>query len=156
MLYLTNIRQLYERPAAESNEPGVMTDVLGSLPPATDGDVDGFDTRIADRGAPCLVSNDEGHPTHDEESEWNRVVRRVHAAMPGGVAGQLDSSATPRYAKGGLFTWTVYDYPLKQAILDGVVKRPMKGLDRGHQGPTIRHREREVPRLHHRRCRTVV
>ena len=36
-------------------------------------------------------------------------------------------SATPRYPKGGLFTWTVFDYPLKQAIIDNVVKRPTKG-----------------------------
>ena len=45
--------------------------------------------------------------------------------------GQLDFSATPRYQKGGLFTWTVYDYPLKQAIIDGVVKQPMKGITAG-------------------------
>src|SRR5207244_9803130 len=38
---------------------------------------------------------------------------------------------TPRYAKGGLFTWTVFDYPLKQAIIDNVVKRPMKGITAG-------------------------
>ncbi len=30
-----------------------------------------------------------------------------------------------------LFSWTVYDYPLKQAILDNVVKRPLKGLAQG-------------------------
>jgi type III restriction enzyme len=45
-----------------------------------------------------------------------------------GLAAQLDFSATPRFQKGALFTWTVYDYPLKQAILDGIVKRPIKGI----------------------------
>jgi type III restriction enzyme len=30
-----------------------------------------------------------------------------------------------------LFTWTVFDYPLKQAIIDQVVKRPMKGITAG-------------------------
>jgi type III restriction enzyme len=31
-----------------------------------------------------------------------------------------------------LFTWTVFDYPLKQAIIDNnVVKRPLKGIARG-------------------------
>ena len=130
-LYLTNIQQLYDRPMTESNEPEVMTDVLGPIPPASDGEVEGFDVRVAARRAPCLVLNDEGHHTHDEESEWNQVIRRIHAALPEGLTGQLDVSATPRYSKGGLFTWTIYDYPLKQAIIDNVVKRPMKGMTAG-------------------------
>src|SRR5262249_20008690 len=57
--------------------------------------------------------------------------RRIDEELPSHVAAQLDYSATPRYAKGPLFTWTVYDYPLKQAIIDNVVKRPMKGLTAG-------------------------
>jgi type III restriction enzyme len=40
-------------------------------------------------------------------------------------------SATPRYSKGALFTWTIFDYPLKQAILDNIVKRPIKGIAQG-------------------------
>jgi type III restriction enzyme len=131
-LYLTNIQQFYERPGAEAEyEPEEMTDVLGPRPPATMSEFEDFDDRIIARGAPCLVVNDEGHHTHDEDSEWNKVVRRINEDLPNGVAGQLDFSATPRYAKGGLFTWTVYDYPLKQAIIDNVVKRPMKGLTAG-------------------------
>jgi len=130
-VYLTNIQQLYERPTPESTEPDVMTDVLGPIPSTGDGEVDGFDTRIAARGAPCLVLNDEGHHTHDETSEWNQVIRRLHDSLPTGLTGQLDVTATPRYAKGGLFTWTIYDYPLKQAIIDNVVKRPMKGMTAG-------------------------
>lgn len=130
-LYLTNVQQLYDRDAsAVSNEPAVMTDVLGPIPSTSTDAVDRFDARIEERGAPCLVINDEGHHVHDEENEWSKVIRRIHeAASP--VAAQLDFSATPRYQKGGLFTWTVYDYPLKQAIIDGVVKRPMKGVTAG-------------------------
>jgi type III restriction enzyme len=30
-----------------------------------------------------------------------------------------------------LFSWTVFDYPLKQAIIDNVVKRPLKGIAQG-------------------------
>ncbi len=130
-LYLTNIQQLYEHPAADSPEPQEMTDVLGPIPPTGDEEVVGFDARITARGVPCVVFNDEGHHTHDEESEWNQVIRRLHDCLPGGLTGQIDVTATPRYAKGGLFTWTVYDYPLKQAIIDNVVKRPMKGLTAG-------------------------
>jgi type III restriction enzyme len=133
-LYLTNVQQFYEHGAAsEADEPEEMTDVLGPIPPTSNGAVEDFDQRIARRGGKCLVINDEGHHVHDEESEWNRIIRRIHADTPDGLAAQLDFSATPRYQKGGLFTWTVYDYPLKQAIIDNVVKRPMKGLTAGLQ-----------------------
>jgi type III restriction enzyme len=131
-LYLTNVQQLYDRIATENgSEPEAMTGVLGSKPPAEGAQPDDFARRIAARGARVAVLNDEGHHTHDEENEWSGVIRRVHLGSPGGLACQLDFSATPRYEKGGLFTWTVYDYPLKQAIIDNVVKRPMKGVTSG-------------------------
>jgi len=135
-VYLTNIQQLYDRDDRQGNgdEPDVMTAVLGPRPPAQPLQVDGFDRRIIARGGPVFVANDEAHHTHDEDSEWNRGIRRLHAAVEqperSGVI-QLDVSATPRYSKGSLFTWTVYDYPLKQAIIDNVTKRPIKGVARG-------------------------
>ncbi len=73
-----------------------------------------------------LVLNDEAHHTHDEENEWNKVIRRLHTSLP--LAAQLDFSATPRFTKGGLFPWVISDYPIKQAIMDNVVKRPAKGI----------------------------
>jgi len=131
-LYLTNIQQFYERGGTtDSDEPGVMTDVLGPIPPTATAAMEDFDERIARRETPCLVINDEGHHVHDEESEWSKVIRHIHNDSPAGLVGQLDFSATPRYQKGGLFTWTVFDYPLKQAIIDRVVKRPMKGVTAG-------------------------
>jgi type III restriction enzyme len=142
-LYLTNVQQLYERDdaAGASDEPDIMTAVLGPRPPAQTIQVESFDTRILARGGPVLVANDEAHHTHDEENEWSKTVRRLHHALSstphgGGTEGgrgviQLDMSATPRYSKGSLFTWTVFDYPLKQAILDNVIKRPIKGVAKG-------------------------
>lgn len=137
-LYLTNIQQLYDRPTADDEEPDPMTGVLGPKPPALPAEVEDFGSRIAARGGPLLVVNDEAHHTHDEESEWNRCIRRLHGELAGqpaarGLAAQLDFTATPRYSKGALFTWTVFDYPLKQAIIDGIVKRPMKGVATGIQ-----------------------
>ena len=131
-VYLTNVQQFYERPApAGDDEPEVMTDVLGPVPPASTAALEDFDDRIAARGVPALVINDEGHHVHDEDSEWSKVIRRLHDESDAGLVSQLDFSATPRYQKGGLFTWTVYDYPLKQAIIDRVVKQPMKGITAG-------------------------
>ena len=132
-LYLTNIQQFYERAKSEADEPEEMTAVLGPKPPAQTSAIEDFDTRIADRGGPMVVVNDEAHHTHDEESEWNKVVRGLNANVAGGLAAQFDFTATPRHSKGQLFSWTVYDYPLKQAIIDNVVKRPLKGLAQGIQ-----------------------
>lgn len=137
-LYLTNVQQLYEREEAErDDEPGIMTQMLGRRPSPQLAPVEPFEVRLARRGGPLLVVNDEAHHTHDEESEWNQAIRRLHtqvsAAAPDQGVLQLDMSATPRYTKGSLFTWTVYDYPLKQAILDNVVKRPLKGVASGLQ-----------------------
>lgn len=133
-LYLTNIQQLYEREETQSDEPDIMTRMLGPKPPAQNVPVVPFNERIAKRGGAVFVVNDEAHHTHDEESEWNKTIRRLHEAVKGeaqsGVI-QLDMTATPRYSKGSLFTWTVFDYPLKQAILDSVVKRPLKGVAKG-------------------------
>jgi type III restriction enzyme len=133
-LYLTNIQQFYERSdAATDSEVEIMTAVLGSRPPANQTEMEDVDKRIAKRGGPCLIINDEAHHTHDEKSEWNNVIRRLHATIPGGLSAQLDFTATPRYSKGSLFTWVIYDYPLKQAIIDGLVKRPIKGIATGIQ-----------------------
>jgi type III restriction enzyme len=130
-LYLTNVQQLHQRSAPEDEEPEVMAAMLGPRPPAKTAEVEDFAPRIVARGGPAAVLNDEAHHTHDEESEWNRTIRRLHAEVPGGLAAQFDFTATPRHTKGQLFSWTVYDYPLKQAILDNIVKRPLKGVAKG-------------------------
>ncbi|MCI0681993.1 MAG: DEAD/DEAH box helicase family protein [Gemmataceae bacterium] len=149
-LYLTNIQQLYQRPETAGEEPDEMAAVMGPKPPAQGLEVEDFFPRLAARGGPVVVLNDEAHHTHDEDSEWNKTIRRLHTALAGGeepltpglppqkghrggegIAAQLDFTATPRHTKGQLFSWTVYDYPLKQAIVDNIVKRPLKGIAKG-------------------------
>lgn len=130
-LYLTNVQQFYERPGVNEDEPEELTAVLGPKPPTQTSAIEDFAKRIIDRGGPVVVLNDEAHHTHDEESEWNKVIRDLDDEVSGGLAAQLDFTATPRHSKGQLFSWTVYDYPLKQAIIDNVVKRPLKGIAQG-------------------------
>lgn len=126
-LFLTNIQQFYERAGRQKDEePDVMTEMLGLRPPTQKLEMSDFVERIALREGHLLVINDEAHHTHDEENEWNKVIRNLHPKTP--LTAQLDFSATPRYQKGAIFPWTISDYPLKQAILDGIVKRPMKGV----------------------------
>lgn len=129
-LYLTNIQQLYDREDKKrDSEPEMMTAVLGSRPPAAIDEPPDFRERILERGqSPVMVINDEGHHTHDPKSAWNETIRHLHAGHAVGLSAQLDFSATPRYQKGQLFEWTISDYTLKQAIVDRIVKRPIKGI----------------------------
>jgi len=126
-LFLTNIQQFYERGSrTKDEEPDIMTEMLGSKPPTQKLEVTDFTERIALRAGHLMVINDEAHHTHDEESEWNQIIRGLHSKTS--LTAQVDFSATPRFQKGAIFPWTIYDYPLKQAIMDGIVKRPMKGV----------------------------
>ena len=47
--------------------------------------------------------------------------------MDAGVVSQLDFSATPKDQKGQIFRHVVVDYPLAQAVADGIVKTPVIG-----------------------------
>jgi type III restriction enzyme len=126
-LFLTNIQQFYERPdRSREEEPDVMTEMLGPKPPTQKLELTDFGDRIGLRAGNLVVVNDEAHHTHEEDNEWNKVIRRLGGKTP--LTAQLDFSATPRFQKGAIFPWTISDYPLKQAIIDGIVKRPMKGI----------------------------
>lgn len=130
-IYLTNIQQFYERNSKNnSSEPEVLTTLLGEKPPTKKLEITDFDTRIINRKENVIVLNDEAHHTHDEENEWNSIIRKLHLDSNKKLISQLDFSATPRYSKGGLFAWTIFDYPLKQAIVDNIVKRPVKGISK--------------------------
>src|SRR5207244_1643037 len=89
-LYLTNIQQFYERQDHNLDEPDVMTAVLGSRPPTQKLGIEDFEKSISARGGPVALLNDEAHHTHDEESEWNKLIRKLHADVSGGLAAQLD------------------------------------------------------------------
>jgi type III restriction enzyme len=128
-IYLTNIQQLYTRPDGESGETDIMTALLGSKPPASLAPGDRFRERVLARtDCPLMVLNDEAHHTHDDDLKWNQTIRELATAHPRGLALQADFSATPRYTSGTLFPWTITDYPLRQAIIDRIVKRPVKGI----------------------------
>jgi type III restriction enzyme len=127
MLFLTNVQQFYERRTInKDDEPEPIMAVLGHKPPSQKLEITDFGERIGRRDGHLLVINDEAHHTHEEDSEWNKTIRQLHEKTP--LAAQLDLSATPRFQKGAIFPWTIFDYPLKQAIVDNVVKRPMKGV----------------------------
>jgi len=139
VLYLTNVQRLYEPPAPRGKNKAAPNPVEAMLGPRVNRDVDAssaeelFD-RIATWGR-VMVLNDEAHHVHDEKLKWNQTIERLHDELrdrtpddrDAGVVSQLDYSATPKYEKGGVFRHVVVDYPLAQAVADGIVKTPVIG-----------------------------
>ena len=145
VLYLTNVHRLYEPPTTRGKNKTAPNPVEAMLGPRVNRDVETssaeelFD-RIAERRR-LMVLNDEAHHVHDEKLKWNQTIERLHDELrkrtpddPGaGVVSQLDYSATPKYEKGGVFRHVVVDYPLAQAVADGIVKTPLIGEVTGAQ-----------------------
>ena len=131
-LYLTNIHQLYDARARAraGGEPEALTAVLGGPRPASAGGGLGLRERMLSHGE-LTVLNDEGHHLHTDELEWARVIASLDEALRagggGGLRAQLDFSATPKHTDGALFPEIVVDYPIAQAVEDGIVKRPILG-----------------------------
>ena len=134
VLYLTNVQQFYERAPKASPIPGPLEGVLGPDPKTANGAGDDFLGRLQKRGGPVLVVNDEAHHTHATGGEWMNAIARLNGSA--GVGMQLDFTATPRFTNGVIFPWTAYDYPLRNAIDDGIVKRPLKGLAHFDEAPS--------------------
>jgi len=125
-LYLTNVHRLYEDRDRESQNP-----VAALVGPTVKKDLDApsgdeLFNRVASHDR-ILVVNDEAHHVHDDRLEWWKTIRRVDEAATEGVVAQLDFSATPRDQQGTPFREIVVDYPLAQAVEDGIVKIPIIG-----------------------------
>lgn len=126
VLYLTNIHRLYE-----SRKPKAQNPVAALVGPPVKKDIDSASAEeLFDRIAShcrLLVVNDEAHHVHDKELEWWKTIERLDEACEEGVTAQLDFSATPKDQSGVLFREIVVDYPLAQAVGDGIVKVPVIG-----------------------------
>jgi type III restriction enzyme len=142
-LYLTNVQRLYEPPAKRG--AGAPNPVEAMLGPRVNRDVNASESgavrlfeRIADSDR-VMVVNDEAHHVWSEKLQWNQTIERLHAALQersgddagAGVVSQLDFSATPKTQQGTIFRHVVCDYPLAQAVADGIVKTPLIGEVRG-------------------------
>ncbi|MCE9661514.1 MAG: DEAD/DEAH box helicase family protein [Burkholderiales bacterium] len=147
-LFLTNIHRVY---LGDLREPSLEDDDLADyfLSPfgprpsgkTTDSKTDlGELIREIDELA---VFNDEAHHIHDERMAWFGSIRDIHHRMlqtDKRLALQIDVTATPRHNDGAIFVQTVSDYPLVEAIHQGVVKHPVlpdaASRERMHEHPS--------------------
>ena len=128
-IYLTNVHQLYDpsKRRRGAQEPAAMTAVLGGpRPSGSEGTAVNLRARMLAHGDLTLL-NDEGHHLHTDELEWAKLIEQLHEQSGGRLRAQFDFTATPKHQSGQLFDEIVVDYPIVQAIEDGIVKRPILG-----------------------------
>ena len=131
IFHLTNIQQLYER---SDEAPNPVAEQLGPRPRTETDPQVSWEYLFASLAAydDLLVMNDEAHHVHSDDLEWNKTIQKLHNSSTErhkqGLVMQLDFSATPKdLTTGSFFPHIIYDYPLRQAIIDWKVKRPRIG-----------------------------
>ncbi|WP_115702525.1 DEAD/DEAH box helicase [Legionella sainthelensi] len=128
-IYLTNVHRLFlPKQTNPSIEDIDATDYfLGAKPPTKTTSV--IDLGELIRKVPDLVIlNDEAHHIHDESLTWFTTIKDIHTGLVERghkLSVQFDVTATPRHANGAIFANTISDYPLCEAIYQGVVKHPV-------------------------------
>ena len=120
VLHLTNRHQLESRSDDEPVNP--IDEALGKEPPLdADGNPEINLRELLLEYDDMMVFNDEAHHAHPG-TQWHGAMEEL--ANDSSSFTQLDFSATPSDADGNVFPHIIYDYPLNQAIEDGITKRP--------------------------------
>ena len=120
-LFLTNVQQIHESRERQWTPENAVAALLG---PPVNKDLASHERSMLERirSLPDLVAiNDEAHHVHDEGLEWAKTL----LGLKDKVRLWLDFSATPKDQNGTYFPWIVADYPLPQAVEDGIVKSPL-------------------------------
>ncbi len=129
-IFLTNIHRVYEGSLNEvSFEDENTSDYfLGDkvVGKTNDSKVDlGEIVRDVDE---LMIINDEAHHIHDPKMAWSKSIEDIHNKLlqkGKKLALQIDMTATPKNDRGEIFVQTISDYPLVEAIHQGVVKNPV-------------------------------
>ena len=130
ILHLTNIQQLYERGESEERQP--IEELLGLKPKREE--IAQYEVLLSrlQNYKDLAIMNDEAHHVHSDDLEWNKAIAKIHQGIQEqsgeGLVAQLDFSATPKDFNGNPFPHIIYDYPLREAIRDKIVKRPRIGI----------------------------
>ncbi|MFW6224801.1 MAG: DEAD/DEAH box helicase family protein [Bacteroidota bacterium] len=128
-IFLTNIHRVYLQ---EDEEPSVEEMFLGKKPKPDADTSRGMDlgkvlrsNKIKD----LMIMNDEAHHIHDDSLQWFKSIEDINNKIKlktgNSICLQLDTTATPKHNNGAIFTQTIVDYPLVEAIWDNIVKTPV-------------------------------
>ena len=132
-LYLTNVHRLYD-PKRRTREAETYEWMGPSVSRAKALDTGAALRERVTSHDRVMVLNDEAHHLWDPGSAWNEAITWLNDATAergGGIAAQLDFSATPKDNQGRIFQHVVCDAPLGEAVDAGIVKTPIIGRGEG-------------------------
>lgn len=132
VLFLTNIQQLEEKRNKKQKTEEQLDKIFG---------IERFskdrihrEDRIKDvltNYPNVMILKDEAHHIYNLDNAWKKILINIHDGLTKkfgqGINMELDFSATPKDEKGNIFAWTICDFTLKEAIIMGVVKLPLRG-----------------------------
>jgi len=129
-IFLTNIHRVYEGNINETSfkDEDTSNYFMGNkvVGKTNDSKIDlGEIVRDVDE---LMIINDEAHHIHDPKMAWFKSIEDIHNKLlqkGKKLALQIDVTATPKNNRGEIFVQTVSDYPLVEAIHQGVVKNPV-------------------------------
>jgi type III restriction enzyme len=128
-LFLTNIHRVFESDQDYSITDDDTSDYFFGPRPTGKTNASQIDLGVIVRQVPDLVVlNDEAHHVHDTDLAWSKSLLDISNNLRqkgSNLAVQLDFSATPKHNNGGIFVETICDYPLVEAIWQGIVKTPV-------------------------------
>ena len=126
-IFLTNIQRFVTR--SEQNEQDNSIDYfLGDNPVKKTTDNKILVRDIVNNIDNIIVLNDEAHHIHDKKLAWNKTIENINNSLiqkGSKLPIQIDVTATPKHQNGNIFVQTISDYPLVEAIAQGVVKTPI-------------------------------
>ena len=127
-IFLTNIHRVFENGSEPSFEDdNTMDYFLGKRPVGKTTDSKTDLGKIIREVPDLVVLNDEAHHIH-ERNEWFKSIEDISNRLRqkgSKLSAQFDLSATPKRTEGAIFVQTISDYPLVEAIRQGVVKTPV-------------------------------
>ncbi len=128
-IFLSNIHLVFQTEREPSFEDEDTTDYFLGRRPTGKTNESRLDLgRIVREVPDLIVLNDEAHHIHDPEMAWFKNIEDIsnELRLKGSkLSAQFDFTATPRHNNGAIFVQTIADYPLVEAIRQGVVKRPV-------------------------------
>ena len=129
-IFLTNIHRVYEGDIKESvfSDEDVTDYFLGEKPVSKTNESLVEVSNIVRDLDELVVFNDEAHHIHDPRMAWFKSIQDINNKLVQKgkkISLQIDCTATPKDDKGSIFVQTISDYPLVEAIHQGVVKTPV-------------------------------
>jgi type III restriction enzyme len=128
-IFLTNIHRVYLNEHEPSfDDENTMDYFLGKRPTGKTNESRTDLGRIIREVPDLVILNDEAHHIHEPEMAWFKNIEDIsnQLRLKGSkLSAQFDFTATPKHTDGAIFVQTISDYPLVEAIRQGIVKSPV-------------------------------